>query len=116
MSNVLHQINAGGVSNGFKAVASPFIGIFNGQQHFSYRDDSDRIWDAFYISQNLSWKLQQINLGVLTQGPTAVAGPCIGQFNNQQHFAYVDGQGVAWDSWYDGDNDHWNLQHRSVLP
>ena len=31
-------------------------------------------------------------------------------YNNQQHFAYVDGGGTIWDSWWDGDHNSWNLQ------
>jgi hypothetical protein len=114
MSSILHQINAGGVTNGFNAIASPFINVYNDQQHFGYRDSSDRIWDAWFNPQNNSWNLQQINLNVRTNGPTAVAGPCIGKFNNQQHYAYVDGQGAVWDSWYDGDHNKWNLQQLNM--
>ena len=110
MSNILHQINAGGVTNGDKAVASPFVGVFGDQQHFSYATLDGAILDAWFNPQNNGWNLQRINLLGLTSGPIAAAGPCIGTFNSQQHFAYVTGPGVVWDSWYDGDHGKWNLQ------
>jgi hypothetical protein len=111
---MLHQINAGGVTTGANAVASPFVGLYNDQQHIAYRDDSGRILDAWFNPQLSQWNLQQLNLGGRTTGPAAVAGPCIGKYNNQQHFAYVDGQGMLWDSWYDGDRNRWNLQQLNM--
>jgi hypothetical protein len=113
MSN-LHQITIGGVTNGPPAIAPPFVGVFRDQQHFSYRDDSGRIWDAWFNPTNNGWNLQQLNLGGRTNGPSAVGGPCVGPYNNQQHFAYVDGQGLVWDSWYDGDQNLWNLQQLNI--
>ena len=106
----LQQINAGGLTNGPAAVGGPFVCDFNQQQHFAYRDSAGTIWDSWYDGPNNRWSLQQINAGGLTTGPAAVGGPFVCDFNQQQHFAYRDGAGVVWDSWYDGPNNKWNLQ------
>jgi hypothetical protein len=106
----LQQINAGGNTQGPKAVADPFVSVFNDQQHVGYRDAQGTIWDAWYDHGTNEWNLQQINAGGNTTGPAASAGPCIGVFNNQQHFAYVDQHGTIWDSWFDGGAAKWNLQ------
>jgi len=114
MTFTLNKINAGGNTIGAVAIASPFVSVFNEQQHFGYLDGSGRIWDSWYNPSRNSWNLQQINAGGRTQGPTAVAGPSIGVYQNQQHFAYLDGKGAIWDSWYDGGKNVWNLQQLNL--
>jgi hypothetical protein len=48
--------------------------------------------------------------GGRTVSPAAVSGPGVSAYKNQQHFAYLDNAGTIWDSWWDGDNNRWNLQ------
>jgi hypothetical protein len=97
------------LSQGPLAAADPCVSVYGRQQHFGYRDSDGIVWDSWYDGEG-NWNLQQINgAGGKTNGPAAIAGPFIGVFQDQQHFAYVDKDGVIWDSWYDG-NGHWNLQ------
>jgi hypothetical protein len=102
----LQQINSSGAS----AAADPFVSVFSNQQHVGYRDSEGTIWDSWYDPTANTWKLQKINAGGNTTGPAAIAGPSIGVYTNQQHFAYVDTNGNIWDSWYDGDANTWKLQ------
>lgn len=107
MSKILQNISL--LSQGPHAVADPCVSVYHGQQHFGYRDQNGMIWDSWY-DLNGNWALQQINgLGGQTAGPAAFAGPFIGVFHDQQHFAYLDTAGVIWDSWYDG-SGNWKLQ------
>src|SRR5262245_20105773 len=99
MSWNLQKINSDGNTKGANAVADPFVSVFNDQQHVGYRDGAGNIWDSWYNPQNNSWNLQQINSGGMTNGPAAIAGPCIGVYHNQQHFTYLDRIGTIWDSW-----------------
>jgi len=105
--NSSHQ-NITQLSGGPNAAADAFVSVYHEQQHFGYRDQAGIIWDAWYDGSG-SWNLQQINGGGRTNGPTAFAGPFIGVFHDQQHFAYLDRAGVIWDAWYDGSGS-WNLQ------
>ena len=54
------------------------------------------------------WHLQQINNGGVTTGPSAASGLFVTVYNNQQHFAYIDGNGNVQDAWYGG--GAWHLQ------
>jgi hypothetical protein len=109
MSWNLQQLNStGGNTRGPQTVSNPFVSVYNGQQHVGYRDSAGNIWDSFYRPDIGSWNLQRINNGGVTQGPVAVAGPFIGVYHDQQHFAYIDSAGNLWDSFYDGSG--WNLQ------
>jgi hypothetical protein len=110
MTFTLRQINSNGDTSGPKAVDRPFASVYNDQQHFGYRDAAGGIWDSWYNPQNNTWALQQINGNQRTKGPPAASGPCIGVYQNQQHFAYVDAVGTIWDSWYDGNHNTWKLQ------
>jgi hypothetical protein len=106
----LQQINAGGLTNGNPAAAGPFVSVFGEQQHFVYVDRVGTIWDSWYDAGRNLWSLQQINSGGLTGGPAAASGPFVSVYNQQQHFAYADGAGTIWDSWYDGGSNRWSLQ------
>jgi hypothetical protein len=115
----LQKINTGafngGMTGGPLAVNGVYTSTFGQQQHFGYLDSAGKIWDSWYDSGSNHWNLQQINLkqtdgAARTNGPAAVAGPAISVFGNQQHFAYRDGAGAVWDSWYDSGNNSWNLQ------
>jgi hypothetical protein len=106
----------------------PFVGIFvpfnkegntNGQQHFGYRDCQGTIWDPWYDGPTNSWTWQQINNGGnarVKNAPPAFRGPFIwsfssrGSWDDQQHFTYVDSNGVIWDPWYDWADNKWKLQ------
>jgi hypothetical protein len=92
-----------------------FVSVYDDQQHFTYRDAKGNIQDCWYGG---SWNLQQINAGtgatvpgesVATAQATApaVGGLFVCQFNDQDHFAYLDASGNIQDCWYDGT---WNLQ------
>jgi hypothetical protein len=112
MSKILQNISL--LSQGPNAVADPCVSVYHGQQHFGYRDQNGMIWDSWY-DLNGNWALQQINgLGGQTAGPAAFAGPFIGVFHDQQHFAYLDTEGFIWDSWYDG-KGNWKLQQITAL-
>ena len=112
MSTTVQNISA--LTHGPDAAADPCVSVYNGQQHIAYRDSEGLIWDSWYDGQG-QWNLQRINgVGGITAGPAAIAGPFIGLFHQQQHFAYVDGSGIIWDSWYDGQGN-WKLQEINFL-
>lgn len=99
--------------------ASIFVSVYNDQQHFAYVDSNGNIQDAWYDGPNNVWKLQQINNAtgptnpgeyVATNGPAAAGNLFVSVFQNQQHFAYIDGNGNIQDAWYNGDANVWNLQ------
>jgi CubicO group peptidase (beta-lactamase class C family) len=54
------------------------------------------------------WNLQQINNGGVTNGPSAVSNLFVCVYNNEQHFAYLDGSGNIQDAWFG--NGSWSLQ------
>ncbi len=96
---------------------------FRDQQHFAYVDANGNIQDCWYDGVTNQWHLQQINnAGV--QGPTVPGeyvacpqagaavyiGPFVCVFGDQQHFAYLDGNGNIQDCWYDGVTNQWHLQ------
>jgi hypothetical protein len=112
MSGILQNVSV--LSQGPHAVADPCVSAYHRQQHIAYRDQDGLIWDSWYDGEG-GWHLQQINgLDGKTSGPVAVAGPFIGVFHDQQHFAYLDKTGIIWDSWYDGQGN-WNLQEINFL-
>jgi hypothetical protein len=100
-----------------------FVCAFGDQQHFAYLDGNSNIQDCWYDDAS-GWHLQQIN-NANDQGPTvpgeylacpeatAAVGPNLGfvacAFGDQQHFAYLDGNGNIQDCWYD-DASGWHLQ------
>jgi len=103
----LQQINAGGLTNGPAAVGGPFVSVFGQQQHFAYLDSAQIIWDAWYDGGDNSWNLQQVNVGSFTNGgvttgPSAISGPFVWVYSQQQHFTYRDNGGAIWDAWYQG--------------
>jgi hypothetical protein len=108
----LQKINRSGVTAGPSAFAGPFISVFDdgNQQHFAYNDRSGNLADSWYDHDNNQWNLQQINNGGVTTGPLTHMTASVSVFNGQQHFAYVDKNGVIWDSWYDSGENNWNLQ------
>src|ERR1700719_3402898 len=113
MSKTLQNVSF--LSQGPHPAADPCVSLYHGQQHFGYRDQNRIIWDAWYDGEG-NWNLQQLNgAGGRTDGPVAFAGPFIGVFHDQQHFAYLDATGIIWDSWYDG-NGNWNLQRINGYP
>ncbi len=94
-----------------------FVSVYNNQQHFTYLDANGNLQDCWYGG---GWNLQQINnangSGATVAGePVAAAqataaaagGFFVCQYNNQDHFAYLDVNGNIQDCWYDGS---WNLQ------
>ncbi len=88
------------------AVGDLFVCVYNDQQHFTYRDDSGNIVDAWYGTDG--WHLQKINNGGVTAGPPAVGDLFVCVYNNQQHFTYRDRGGDIQDAWYG--TDGWHLQ------
>ena len=97
-----------------------FVSVYNDQQHFTYLDGNGNLQDCWYDGPNNRWNLQQINnangAGATVAGePVAAAqataagagGFFVCQYNDQDHFAYLDVNGNIQDCWYDGS---WNLQ------
>jgi len=118
MSWQKQQINkaGGNTPDGPATVTRPCVSVYNGQQHIGYRDSSGIVWDSFYrpdLGPHGTWELQHMNgpNGNTPNDVGAVAGPFIGIYHDQQHFAYIDAEGNIWDSWYDG--SHWHLQRES---
>jgi hypothetical protein len=109
MTWIIQTINNRGNSEGTIAADAPFVSVYNGQQHFGYRDQNGTIFDSWYDPSRNKWNFQKINNGGNTIGPIAINGPFIGVYHDQQHFSYIDSAGTIWDSWYDGHNK-WNLQ------
>ncbi len=96
----------GGMTAGPSALGKLFVCVYNNQQHFSYRDNSGNIQDAWYGTDG--WHLQKINNGGMTSGPSAVGDLFVCVYNNQQHFSYRDNSGNIQDAWYG--TDGWHLQ------
>jgi hypothetical protein len=103
------------MTNGPAVAGDLFVTVYDNQQHFTYRDARGNIQDCWYDG---SWHLQQINAGTGATVPgeavataqasaPAVGGLFVCQYNNQDHFAYLDVNGNIQDCWYDGS---WNLQ------
>jgi hypothetical protein len=98
-----------------------FVSVYNGQQHFSWRDAKNNIQDAWYGSDG--WHLQQLTQApadvpgeyiIPTPGPPAVGHLFVSVYNNQQHFAYIDGGLRIQDVWYG--TDGWHLQQLTGGP
>ena len=89
------------------APGSPFVSVYDDQQHFTYRDGNGNVQDAWRDASG--WHLQQINHAD-GKGATApaVGGLFVSAHNNEHHFAYLDAHGGIQDVWFDG-ND-WHLQ------
>ena len=126
----LQQINRGNgptvpaeyvATNGPAVAGDLFVSVYNGQQHFTYRDQNGNLQDAWYGGG--AWHLQQINdangAGATVPGeyiatPQATApatgGVFVCSYNDQDHFAYLDANGNIQDCWYDGSTGKWNLQ------
>lgn len=88
------------------------------QYHFPFRAPDGTIWDVFSKpdpSESLptvqEWDYQRLNLGGNTDGPSAVMGPWVGTYSDQQHFVYLAPDGTLWDSFYVNGSNNWHLQH-----
>jgi hypothetical protein len=74
----LQKINAGGNTSGPATNASPFVSVFDQQQHFAYQDSSGIIWDCWFNGPVNRWEVNKINLGGNTNGPAAAPdGPSL---------------------------------------
>lgn len=86
---------------------------FANQQHFTYLDNHNNIFDTFYDGSN--WHTQKINNGGNTPAPGAYSMPfgCVftpptapflppNNLSGQQHIGFLAGDGSIWDSWWDG--------------
>jgi hypothetical protein len=63
----------------------------------------------------MAWTTQQINLKTLnpnamTNAPASITDPFVSVYQQQQHIAFKDKNGVAWDAWYNPAPNEWNLQ------
>ena len=116
----LQRINNGGMTGGPSAAGGLFVSVYNGQQHFTYRDRNGNLQDAWYGGGG--WHLQQINnaaghgatvpgeyIAVPQATAAAAGGVFVCQYNDQDHFAYLDANGNIQDCWYDG-SGNWHLQ------
>lgn len=109
----------------YPAVGQPFVWVYGGQQHFTYRDAVGFIWDSWYDFGSNKWQLQKINRqqsngDARTPGNYAAEDPFVATFASpsgqssvgydlQQHVAYLDSAGYVWDAWYDG-HGNWSIQ------
>ena len=97
-----------------------FVSVYLDQMHFTYCDVNGNLQDCWYNGPAGTWNLQQIN-NANGAGPTvsgeyvataqatapAAGGVFVCEYNNQDHFSYIDANGNIQDCWYDG---VWNLQ------
>jgi hypothetical protein len=93
-----------------------FVSVFGDQQHFTYRDASAQLQDAWLGSGD--WNLRQLSDGaaavsgeyvISTPGPMPAPGsPFVSVSDDQQHFTYRDGNGNVQDAWWDASG--WHLQ------
>jgi hypothetical protein len=71
-----------GVTPGPAAIFGRYVCVYNykgdNQQHFSYLDESGNIWDSWFDGQ---WRLQKINNGGTTAGPSAAGGVFVSVYN-----------------------------------
>jgi hypothetical protein len=58
----------------------------------------------------MTWNVQKLNAGNLTNGPATVGNPFVSVYDSQQHVGYRDTAGNIWDSFYRPDTGKWNLQ------
>jgi CubicO group peptidase (beta-lactamase class C family)/catechol 2,3-dioxygenase-like lactoylglutathione lyase family enzyme len=64
----------------------------------------------------VSWAaLMNMRDGGQTAGPAAAGAPSISIFGDQQHVAYLDGNGAVQDAWYDGGTNAWKLQQINLI-
>jgi len=111
----LQQINLSGATSAPAAAGDPSPLVYVDQTHIIYRDTGGTIWDSYYITDQLSWGLQQINLGGLTGGPAAAGDPSPFVYGIQIHVVYRAVDGTIWDSWYPGTGSQWLLQQITPL-
>ena len=85
-----------------------FVSSFFDQQHFTSRDSSGLIWDAFYSQFDQQWHHQQIQ----TNNNPAASNVFVSVFQNasQQHFVYQDSSRNIWDAFYARDDNSWHYQ------
>jgi hypothetical protein len=104
-------------------LADLYVSVYNGQQHFAYRDADGNIQDIWFDGNE--WNLQQLNnangaskagVGLNSQPialPTATVvssgGLFVSVYNDQQHFFFMDENNNIQDVWYNG-HHQWNLQ------
>ncbi len=96
-------------THGHPAAGAIAVSAFHDQQHFAYRDKAGLIWDSFFVQSDGKWHFQEINTG----GHPATAGNLsVSAFDaaDQQHFAYPDGAGKIWDSFFERGNNTWHFQ------
>jgi hypothetical protein len=98
------------------------------QQHFTYVDYDNNVWDCWYDQPTHSWNNQRINNGGNTGAPPAIAKPfgCVftpptapyeppSNLAGQQHVAYRAPNGEIWDAWWDGQPGHsWAPQKLNI--
>jgi hypothetical protein len=98
-----------------------FVSVYNGQQHFAYRDAKGNIQDAWYGTDG--WHLQQLTQAPATEpseyvvphpGPPAAGHLFVSVYNDQQHFTYIDSGLRIQDVWYG--TDGWHLQQLTEGP
>jgi hypothetical protein len=91
-----------------------FVSAFGDEQHFTYRDASAQLQDAWLDGNN--WHLNQLSDGaaavsgeyvIPTAGPMPAPGnPFVSVYDDQQHFTYRDFNGTVQDAWRDANGWH----------
>ena len=103
------------------ATGKLFVSIYNNEQHFAYMDGNGNVQDVWWDGNANRWNRQQITNaggkgasvpGEFIAAPVATAAASghlvVSVDDNEQHFAYMDGNGNVQDVWYDG--RQWHLQ------
>jgi hypothetical protein len=96
--------------------SSLFVSVYDGQQHFTYRDSTGGLQDAWWggrvgIFNNFlregPWSAGEYVIP--THGPEPTPGSLfVSVYNDQQHFTYRDHNSNLQDAWWGGGN--WHLQ------
>jgi hypothetical protein len=108
------QINLGSLTNGSAAAGDPFVAVFGAEFHVVYRNPTGALLDAWYEAASNTWRLQQINLGNLTNGSAAAGDPFVAVFGAEFHVTYRNPAGALLDAWYDRASNTWSLQQLTL--
>jgi CubicO group peptidase (beta-lactamase class C family) len=93
-------------TDGPPAASDPFVSVFGQQIHVAYLDKTGSVWDVWFDSGTVQWKVQQIYSGA----SPVVGNVFVSVFGKQQHFAFRDKTRFLWDKWFNDADGKWNIQ------